>query len=250
MRINLTLFTALLLTATFACRANDAALSAAVADQPIPTTATGLLAACVASLPHDPLELRGTMSVRKQRGIVVASYPYRLRLDWGATPQVVQCDLVDDTGAVQERLRVTRQDTQRTVELRAGANLTPVPTPPLTTPVCGTDVTWLDLTLDFLWWGDARIDGQDSVKGHDCAIVRVSPPAPMPDCAGVRLWIEPKIRCLLQAEQLDGRGQPARRMTIRSVKEFNKRWLISELEIARIDGDFRTRLHVDDVLTP
>ena len=144
-----------------------------------PLTATGLLASCVACLPHEPLTLSGTPSVRKQRGIVVAEHRYRLKLDWGATPQRVQCDLLDDQGATQERPTIVRRDGRPESALRAGRDLARQTTPALTTPVCGTDITWLDLTLDFLWWPDVRLDGTDTVRGRECCKVVARPPVPL-----------------------------------------------------------------------
>jgi len=219
-------------------------------DTNVSVTATGLVAACIACLPHDPLEMIGVISVRKQRGFIMAEYPYHLTMNWGATPQRVQCDLLDDQGAIQERLTIARSNGQANVALFITPALVRQPTPVLTTPVCGTDITWLDITLDFLWWSNMQLDGQDTVRGHDCAIVLARPPPTLPGCAGVRMWIDNKMHCLLRVEQIDAQGNTIRCMSIRTVKEFNKRWLIGELEIETIGSDFRTRLRVDNVLTP
>ncbi len=219
--------------------------------QPPPTTATGLLAACVATLPHEPITLNGVIAVRREGGIIVAEHPYRLALDWGATPARMQCDLLDEVGVVQERVTITRQaKSAADLELRIGPELTPQPMPVLSTPVCGTDMTWLDLTLDFLWWTDARLDGQETVLDHTCDVVVVKPPRPIPGCVAVRLDLESKMHCLMRAEQIDARGRPVRKISVRSVKQFKERWLIREMEIETVDGMFRTRLRVDDVSSP
>lgn len=216
-----------------------------------PATATGLLAACVATLPHEPLELAGVISVRKQRGIIVAEHPFRLKLDWGASPSRVRCDLLDDAGAVQERFTITRPKVgPADLELRIGPEQALQPMPALSTPVCGTDMTWLDLSLDFLWWTDARLDGQESVLDHTCDVVVVKPPRPIPDCAAVRLYLESKMRCLMRAEEVDAQGRALRKMSVRSVKKFKDRWLIGEMEVETVGGSYRTRLRVDDVSSP
>jgi hypothetical protein len=218
---------------------------------PEPTTATGMLAACVATLPHEPITLNGVIAVRKQRGIIVAEHPYRLALNWGATPSRVVCDLLDDAGVTQERVTITRAPGQpAALELRTGPELTPQPMPDLTTPVAGTDITWLDLTLDFLWWRDARLEGQDSVLEHACDVIVVKPPRPLPGCHGVRLYLEHKMHVLMRAEEIDAQGNVIRKMSIRSVKQFKERWLIREMEIATAEDFFRTRLRVDDVSSP
>jgi hypothetical protein len=55
---------------------------------------------------------------------------------------------------------------------------------------------------------------------------------------------------MMQAEQLDPKGAPLRRMSVRNVKQFKDRWFISELDVVAEKSDFRTRLFVDAVNAP
>ena len=54
----------------------------------------------------------------------------------------------------------------------------------------------------------------------------------------------------MRAEQLDPDGAPLRRMSVRNVRQFKERWFISELDVVAEKSDFRTRLFVDNLLTP
>ena len=213
-------------------------------------TAAEMLAACVATLPREPLELTGTLTVRKQRGIVVSEHPYRLHLDWGATPQRVQCDLLDAQGKTQQCLRIIRRDGIPDLELRSGPTLEKQPMPALSARVLDTDMSWLDLTLDFLWWKDVRLEGTGDVLNRTCDILLAKPPAPIPNCSGVRIWLLRENGFLMRAEQLDAGGKPLRRMSVRDVKKFKDRWFINELDVEAEKSDFRTRLLVNNVLTP
>ena len=206
-----------------------------------------MLAACVATLPHDPLELTGALTVRKQRGIVVSEHPYRLQLDWGATPQRVQCILMDSQGKTQQCLTIIRRNGNPDLELRSGPTQEKQPMPALSARVLDTDMSWLDLTLDFLWWKDAQLEGNGSVLGQTCDILLAKPPAPIPGCSGVRIWLDRDKGFLMQAEQLDPDGKPLRRMSVREMKKFKDRWFISELDVVAEKSDFRTRLLVNTV---
>jgi len=217
---------------------------------PAVRTAADMLAACVATLPREPLELAGTLTVRKQRGIVVSEHPYRLKLDWGATPQRVQCDLMDSQGKTQQCLTIVRHDGIPDLELRSGPALEKQPMPALSARVLDTDMSWLDLTLDFLWWKDARLEGEGAVLNRTCDILLARPPAPIPNCSGVRIWLLRENGFLMRAEQLDANGNPLRRMSVRDVKKFKDRWFINELDVEAGKSDFRTRLLVNNVLTP
>ena len=213
-------------------------------------TATAMLAACVATLPREPLEISGTLTVRKQRGIVVSEHPYTLRVDWGATPQHVQCDLMDSQGKTQQCLTIIRRDGVPDLTLRSGPALDKQPMPALSARVLDTDMSWLDLTLDFLWWNEVTLEGEGDVLNRTCDILLAKPPAPIPGCSGVRIWLLRENGFLMRAEQLDPDGRPLRRMSVRDVKQFKDRWFISELDVVAEKSDFRTRLFVNHVLTP
>lgn len=225
--------------------------AAPVPPAPAIPTATGLLAACVESLPREKLVLNGALGVRRQRGIPVAEHPFRLTLDWGATPPAVQCDLLAPDGKVRERFSLLRRDGRNELHLRGGPDLSPLPDPSLAGRVAGTDLTWLDLTLDFLWWRQARLEGTDTVRGRDCDVVVAVAPAPASGgCAAVRLWLDREVHFLLRAEELDAQGRPVRRLSVETFKKFGERWLIRELEIETVGSPFRTRLRVEDVPAP
>ena len=122
--------------------------------------------------------------------------------------------------------------------------------PALSARVLDTDMSWLDLTLDFLWWKDVRLEGEGDVLNRACDILLAKPPAPIPGCSGVRIWLLRENGFLMRAEQLDPDGNPLRRMSVRDVKQFKDRWFISELDVVAEKSDFRTRLFVNNVLTP
>ena len=246
--MKITTFLALLLAgcAALPLRAQEAAAT----NQPAPPSATALLSNCVATLPREPLVLVGTLTVRKQRGIVVSEHPYRLQVDWGATPQRVQCDLMDTQGKTQQCLTIIRRDGIPELELRSGPALEKQPMPALSARVLDTDMSWLDLTLDFLWWKDVQLEGEGDVLNRTCDILLAKPPTPIPGCSGVRIWLLRENGFLMRAEQLDLQGQPLRRMSVRDVKQFKERWFISELDVVAEKSAFRTRLFVNQLLPP
>lgn len=214
-------------------------------------TATETLAACTASLPRERLLLKGALSVRRQRGIVEAEYPFQLDLNWGAIPATATCSLyTPGSTAIAERVVMQRQSGRSQIALYSGPKLTLQPAPSLASRVRGTDMTWLDITLDFLWWPDARFDGMGLVLGRTCDILVVTPPIPVAGCSAVRLWIDRRLHFLMQAEQLDPQGNPIRRMWVQRVKKINARWMIRDMEIETIGGNYRTRLYVDDIEAP
>lgn len=218
-------------------------------------TAAQTLAICTKIIPTERLLLTGTLTVRKSRGIELAEHPFKLLLDWGANPPSAECLLLDPQGtSLVERAVLTRPAGKPAqIKLYSGPEQTPQADPSYSGRIRGTDMTWMDLTLDFLWWKDVRFDDTPRGESHnhcDCDILVAVPPEPIPGCAAVRIWIDRKSHCVVQAEQLGPQGDTVRRMWVQRVKEINGRWMISYMEIETLNSGHRTRLLVDDVTSP
>jgi hypothetical protein len=129
-------------------------------------TAAETLNACTRLIPTEPLLLQGTMTVRKLRGIVLMQQPFKLLMAWGAQPPSAEVLLLDQKGTgLVERAMLTRPEGKPAqIQLFEGPEQKPVPEPSYAGRIRGTDMTWMDLTLDFLWWKDVRFDDQPRGK--------------------------------------------------------------------------------------
>lgn len=218
-------------------------------------TAAQILSACTKVIPTEPVLLKGTLTVRKLRGIVLAEFPYKLLMDWGANPPSAECLLLDPQGtSLVERAVLTRPfGKSAQIKLFSGPEQKPEETPAYSARVRGTDMTWLDLTLDYLWWKDVRFDDTprgECRQGRDCDILVVVPPGPIPGCSAMRVWVDRQLRCVMQAEQLDPQGNAVRKMWVQQVKKVDDRWMIRDMEIETLNSGHRTRLFVDEAAAP
>ena len=113
-----------------------------------------------------------------------------------------------------------------------------------------TDVTWLDLTFDFLWWTDAAYEEDregETVHGQTCMVILVRPPEKIAGLEAIRLWADKKTGCLMQAEQLGDGMKPIRRLWGTRVKKFGERWMVSVLEVETLGSRHRTKITVEDL---
>lgn len=241
----------------FACHAEKADRPASQAEAEAENrTAVQTLRDCTALIPTERLLLKGDLTVRKRRGIVLQKEAFHLLMDWGARVPSAEVLLLDTAGtSLVERAILTRPAGQpATIQIYKGANQTPDPNPPsLSARVRGTDLTWLDLSLDFLWWPGARFDDEPRSKSHngrDCDVIVTVPPAPIPGCAAVRVWVDRQLRCIMQAEQIGPQGETVRRMWVQRVKKMDDRWMIRDMEIETLNSGHRTKLFVDHVSSP
>ena len=218
-------------------------------------TAAQILNDCTRVIPTDPLVLNGTLTVRRQRGTELAKYAYNLLLDWGASPPNAEFLLLEKDGKVplERALLLRPKGGAAQIKLYRGEDMKQVETPAFTSRIRGMDVTWLDLTLDFLWWKDVRFDDVPRGKcrtGRMCHILLAAPPEEIAGCSAMRIWVDTALSCIMQAEQLDPQGNAVRKMWVQNVKKMDDRWMIRDMEIETLNSGHRTRLFVEDAVKP
>ena len=213
-----------------ACVVGAIIASCSHADEP---AAAQILANCQSMLPVRPVQLDGAIVLRNRKGIVRSEYGYRLLLDRSSSPAKIDLTIHERGGT-----NILRHVTLR----RPGA----IPEG----NVMDTDVTWLDLSMDYLWWTNPRYESEregESVHGQLCSIILVDPPAGVKGIKAVRLWVDKKNGCLMQAEEIDPEGRAVRRMWGTRVKKFGERWMANVLETETIGSGRRTKITVDAI---
>ena len=174
-------------------------------------TARELVMNCRTMVPAD-VELRGRIVLRNRKGIPQAEHAY---------------DLVRSNA-------VTRLTVDGEPQLQ----------PATSTSILGTDVTWSDLTLDYLWWDDFSFDAEregESVHGQVCAVVVMKK-----GDRRVRVWIDRKTGALMQAEEFSGE-KPVRRLWGTRIRKFGERWMANVLEVETVGSGHRTKITVEEL---
>jgi hypothetical protein len=222
--------------------------SAAPADSELPE-ASALLARVIGALPDIPLLIEGDLQARDRHGTADARLNVEMLLDWQDAPPTARYTLRDAFGGARSHLAITWPAGQA-AEFRyfEGQPLQAAPLPDLVANIGGTDISWMDLSLSFLWWPGAVIRGEEDVRGRSCYVLDVpAPEGAFAGCSGVRLWIEPRIPIMLRAEAYDQQDAPIRRMEVKSFKKINDRWVIKDIELTSFPSRHKTFLRVRDV---
>ena len=160
------------------------------------------------------VELSGRIILRNRKGISQAEHDYVLTRSNSVTRLTVDGKAIEPS----------------TSDLRPS------------TSICGTDVTWSDLTLDYLWWDDFSFDAEregESVHGQICAVVVMKKGDRL-----VRVWVDRKTGALMQAEEYAGE-KPIRRLWGTRLKKFGERWMANVLEVETIGSGHRTKITVE-----
>ena len=174
--------------------------------------AAEVVANCRSMIPADA-ELKGRIVLRSRKGIVQAEYGY---------------DLVRKAGATD--LKLTKGD--KDVEFEKSGQ------------ILGTDVTWSDLTLDYLWWDDVSFDAEregESVHGQVCTVIVMKKGERQ-----VRVWVDRKTGALMQAEEMRD-GKAVRRLWGTRLKKFGERWMANVMEVETVGSGHRTKITVEEL---
>lgn len=176
-------------------------------------TPTELVMNCRTMIPAN-VELQGRIILRNRKGIPQAEYDYVLTRRNGAT----DLQLKDEDGKSVSFERQGR--------------------------ILKTDVTWSDLTLDYLWWDDFSFDEEresESVHGQKCSVILMKKGP-----RTVRVWVDRKTGALMQAEELVD-GRPVRRLWGTRIKKFGERWMANVMEVETLGSGHRTKITVEDL---
>ncbi len=156
--------------------------------------------------------------------------------------------IADAFGDERERLIALRGNQQPPTfdHQRRGASA-PEPLSDPLRPVEGTALTWLDLTLSFLWWTEGVTIGRQEVKQQPCWVLDIWPPKDAGAYARMRLWLDTRVGMLLQAEGYDRQGALVRRLSVKSFKKIGDDWMIKDMEARDVASGLVTVLRVRDM---
>jgi hypothetical protein len=96
----------------------------------------------------------------------------------------------------------------------------------------GSQFSYYDLGLPYLRWTDAKVVGEDRMRGRDCYLVEVK--AASEPYSKVKLWIDKEFPALLRTEAFDENDSPVRRMFITSFKRIGELWIPRGIEAATV----------------
>jgi hypothetical protein len=120
----------------------------------------------------------------------------------------------------------------------------------LSESVRGTDITYEDLSLRFIYWKNAKFEGEQRVRTITCSIVLVQPSVRNSEYGSVRLWIAKDRGALIKAEGYNWQGKAIKRFEVISGQQIEGKTIFKQIRIERLDPEngkvvSRTYLELD-----
>src|SRR6266480_4796244 len=100
--------------------------------------------------------------------------------------------------------------------------------------VRGTGITYEDLSLKFLYWPNARVTGEDTIRTRNCWKLELKAPSRQSQYSNVFLWVDKSGGALMRMEGYDWNGRLAKRFEVVSAQKIEGRWFLKQMRIEEI----------------
>lgn len=263
----------LLFMALMCCFTSSVAMAETVEEETVnieSLSAVEILARARMMFPEESLKVFGELSVERTRGITESAYPYELVLDWSGTLPRAYCTLYQGATPIlqAEMTRVVDpadisfgprliKGTPRLIFINSDGSR--LEQKNLNTPVGESDLTWIDLVFDYLWWEDGarklastecdQRDIKPRQLGRHCVVLEVYPPVATDGIGSILLWVDKSTGFVVQTQYLNEKGGPVRRLWVqrlgrREIRDaqgtMEKRWVPTLFSVQRA-GERRPR---------
>ena len=226
-------------------------------NEPVPMWNTELPAAdellqrVIQSFPTSTMQIQATIKAKQANGRLDRTIYAEVLMSSRAGLYSSMYTLSDALGGDLEQLVISREPERQPVyRYRKGNPLVDAPVPNLFERVQGTDLTWIDVSLAYLWWPEGETVGTDRLRGRFCYVVELPAPQPARDTMSkIHIWVDPKINMLLKAEAHNYDNEVIRRMTIESFKKVDGIWFIKDIDIYSFPARHKTSLRVQSIKT-
>jgi hypothetical protein len=185
-----------------------------------PPSAREILEAVRARQAEQQIDLRGQL---REDAIVV---PFRL-VQTGPTVRYIFSD-PDET----LQLQIGEKDSRLEQVLEEGTEK--VLPADFDHKVRGTNLTYEDLALKFLYWSNASVVKQENIRTRNCWKLQLRPPSRDSQYGIVWLWIDKESGALMRMEGYDWNGKLAKRFEVISAQKIDNRWFLKQMRIEEL----------------
>jgi hypothetical protein len=205
-------------------------------------SAQQILAFARAQLPQQPIRMNGSLKERAPNGFVKKELTIEMDLNWGADPANATYRIRDEKTGLFQTLEIQWLPGGPAYDCsengKDAANFDP------DKEIAGLGVTWADLSFSFLWTDAAETLKTDKKLGKECFVLSVPRGANR-----LLLWIEKETGRVFGAKEETAAGKMVKEIKVVSVKEFDKLWMVKDLDMIRPLENGRTTLRIDHVET-
>ena len=110
-----------------------------------------------------------------------------------------------------------------------------LPPEKLNEKIRGTGITYDDLALKFLYWSNARLLGDETVRTRSCWKLQVVAPSHESPYWNVVVWVDKASGALMRMEAYDWDGKVAKRFEVISAQKIDNRWFLKQMRVEELE---------------
>lgn len=202
----------------------------------------------LAQFPQKPLELDGALLIKNKKGFISHKYNFTARVDINATtPSAKYSFFVPETKSFMSLETTLGTNGIPKTTFRKGQPSKEVEPPPLDSPILGSDITWENLSMQFLKWTNVVYIGSDTVLGLKSSIIKLYP-TEFRDTVHYKIWIADKNSALMRFEEYDDENSLKRTIWIKSIKKIDGGFTVKDLEAEAFPVKHRTKIKINSII--
>ncbi|MEO1857148.1 MAG: outer membrane lipoprotein-sorting protein [Rubritalea sp.] len=106
----------------------------------------------------------------------------------------------------------------------------------LSESINGTDVSYEDLSMRFLYWKDTKLEGEEKVNGQLCYKLRLTNPS---KTAGeyriVYVWVHKKYGAMMKLIGYNSAGKPLKQFLVTDLMRMGKDYTLRTMRVSTVD---------------
>ena len=95
----------------------------------------------------------------------------------------------------------------------------------------GTDLSFEDLSMRFLYWKDSKIEGEEKISGQMCHRIRLINPDKSGDYRIVNVWVHQKYGALMRVVGYDATGSPLKQFQVTDLMKVGKEYTLKRMRV-------------------
>jgi len=108
------------------------------------------------------------------------------------------------------------------------------PAEKLNQKIRGTGISYEDLALKFLYWSNARVLGDETVRTRSCWKLQLVAPSRDSEYWNVVIWVDKASGALMRMEAYDWDGKLAKRFEVISAQKIDNRWFLKQMRVEEL----------------
>jgi len=144
-------------------------------------------------------------------------------------------------------IRYSFTDPEEVLQLRLGENGSRLdlvtdagaekfPPEKLEEKIRGTGISYEDLALKFLYWENARVLGDETVRTRSCWKLQLVAPSRDSQYWNVVIWVDKASGALMRMEAYDWDGKLVKRFEVISAQKIDNRWFLKQMRVEELQS--------------